>query len=221
MTIHRFCRNGAVMPETQNTQPNDTKPETAETKVRHALKAHPGETTANLATAAGVGRSTASKLLSRWAAEGLAIRTTGKDQSVPVTWTLRDEQNGDAVDVAEAGDDAATTTAQETKATAGDADEREAFSSPLPAPASTAATGPAASEGPTADTSKKERLPKGALYELVKEFLYEHPGEEFGPAKIGTDLSRSSGAVNNALEKLVTKGLATKTCEAPKRFTST
>jgi predicted transcriptional regulator len=183
------------MPETKNTQPTDTKPETAETKVRRALKEHPCTTAAKLASAAGVGRSTATKILSRWAAEGLAIRTDGKDQSVPVTWAMCDEENDPA-------------------------DERESGTSSLPVPGDSTASAPTTSGDAAADTPKKERLSKGALYELVKEFLQAHPGEEFGPAKIGTELTRSSGAVNNALEKLVTTGLATKTCEAPKRFTS-
>ncbi|WP_206789618.1 hypothetical protein [Amycolatopsis sp. MtRt-6] len=177
------------MPETQNTQPTDTKPETAETKVRRALKEHPGTTAAKLASAAGVGRSTATKILSRWAAEGLVIRTDGKDQSVPVTWTMCGEQNDAIAD----GEDVPTAAEQGKDTPAEDA---------------------------AADAPKKERLPKGALYELVREFLQAHPGEEFGPAKIGTELVRSSGAVNNALEKLAQNGLATKTCEAPKRFTS-
>ncbi|MBN6034135.1 hypothetical protein [Amycolatopsis sp. 195334CR] len=70
------------------------------------------------------------------------------------------------------------------------------------------------------DTSRadKDRLPKGGLRALVEEYLTNHAGKSFGPAEIGKDLSRSGGAVNNALEKLVTDGYAIKTCEAPKRF---
>ena len=207
------------MPKTQNTTSNDTKPETADTKVRRALETHPGSTAAHLANVAGVGRSTASKLLSRWAAEGLVTRTTGKDQSVPVTWTLRDEQNDDAVEVATDSENVAPMADQESETPTGTTDEREADLSTSPAAVRTTSE-PTTSEAPTADMPKKERLPKGVLYELVKEFLQAHPGEEFGPAKIGTELVRSSGAVNNALEKLVTNGLATKTCEAPKRFTA-
>ncbi|MGW3960142.1 helix-turn-helix domain-containing protein [Amycolatopsis sp. NPDC005003] len=177
------------MSQNKNDQPNQIKPETAESKVRRALEAYPGTTAANLASMAGVGRSTATKILSRWAAEGLVTRTDGKDQSVPVTWTMRD---GQAEDTPKTGDDAGV---------AGE-DDTESASSPSPTP----------------DAPTKDRLPKGGLYDLVKTYLYEHPGEEFGPAKIGTELGRSSGAVNNALEKMVTDGLATKTCEAPKRF---
>ncbi|MFJ7213615.1 hypothetical protein [Amycolatopsis sp. NPDC098790] len=185
------------MPETKS---NDTKPETTESKVRRALEAHPGATAARLASAAGVGRSTATKILSRLATEGHVTRTDGKDQSVPVTWTWGVQTPDAPVEAA-------------------DADDQEATSPTLPAP-DPVTPEPAATDTSTAETSKKDRLPKGGLYELVKDFLHKHPGEEFGPAKIGTELVRSSGAVNNALEKLVSNGLAKKTCEAPKRFTS-
>ncbi|RSD16309.1 MarR family transcriptional regulator [Amycolatopsis eburnea] len=209
------------MPETKNTSATDAQPETAEPKVRRALEANPGATTAALASAAGVGRSTASKLLSRWAAEGLVTRTAGKDQSVPVTWTLRDDdQNDKATEVATTEEAAADTTDQRTEELTAENDAREGDPSPVPDSDVGTACAPATSEAATADAPKKERLPKGALYDMVLGFLQAHPGEEFGPAKIGAELVRSSGAVNNALEKLVTNGLATKTCEAPKRFTS-
>ena len=209
------------MPETKNTSATDAQPETAEPKVRRALAANPGATTAALASAAGVGRSTASKLLSRWAAEGLVTRTAGKDQSVPVTWTLRDDdQNDKAAEVASTEEAAADTADQRTEEATAETDAREGGPSPVPGSDVGTACAPATSEAAAADAPKKERLPKGALYDMVLGFLQAHPGEEFGPAKIGAELVRSSGAVNNALEKLVANGLATKTCEAPKRFTS-
>jgi hypothetical protein len=182
------------MSQNKNDQPNQVKPETAESKVRRALEAYPGTTAANLASIAGVGRSTATKILSRWAAEGLVTRTDGKDQSVPVTWTTRDGQAEEILEPAKTADDTA----------AACEDDVEPDPSLLPTP----------------DASKKDRLPKGGLYDLVKTYLYEHTGESFGPAKIGIELGRSSGAVNNALERLVINGLATKTCDAPKRFAS-
>jgi len=51
------------MSQNKNDQPHDVKPETAESKVRRALEAYPGTTAANLASMAGVGRSTATKIL--------------------------------------------------------------------------------------------------------------------------------------------------------------
>jgi predicted transcriptional regulator len=221
MTTHRFSRTELVMPETKNTSSTDAQPETAEPKVRRALEANPGATTAALASTAGVGRSTASKLLSRWAAEGLVNRTTGKDQSVPVTWTLRNhDQNDETAEVETTGEAAAETVDQRSEDPTTEADAREGDPSPVPGSDVGAACASAPSGDATADAPKKERLPKGALYDMVLGFLQAHPGEEFGPAKIGAELVRSSGAVNNALEKLVINGLATKTREAPKRFTS-
>jgi len=85
---------------------------------------------------------------------------------------------------------------------------------PKPSPVAT----PAAPEPTDTVPTDKERLPKGGLRALVEEYLTDHPGEDFGPAKIGQVLGRSGGAVNNALEKLVADGYAIKTCEAPKRF---
>jgi predicted transcriptional regulator len=208
------------MPGSKNASTN-IQPETAEPKVRRALEANPGTTAATLASAAGVGRSTATKILSRWAAEGLATRTAGKDQSVPVTWTLRNgDQNDETVEVATTEGAAADTADQRTEEPTAETDAREGDPSPVPDSEVGTGCAPATSEAAMAEAPKKERLPKGALYDMVLGFLQAHPGEEFGPAKIGAELVRSSGAVNNALEKLVTNGLATKTCEAPKRFTS-
>lgn len=62
------------------------------------------------------------------------------------------------------------------------------------------------------------RLGKGALRGMVEDYLTERPGEQFSPSRIGKALQRSSGAVANALEKLVTDGYATQTQDKPKRF---
>ena len=42
--------------------------------------------------------------------------------------------------------------------------------------------------------------------------------EEFGPAAIAKNLDRSSGAVSNALDRLVAKGIAVQTKASPKRY---
>ncbi|WP_410648006.1 hypothetical protein [Amycolatopsis sp. cmx-4-54] len=249
---------------------------TTEDKVRTALTANPASTTAALAMAAGVGRSTAAKILARWGRDGTAIRTAGDGPRNPDTWALapsdRDATPGtedtrpdttasDTTDGAEAAaettsdTDGATitdTTAAQDTTTGSDTDDDaespatdttndkvgpvtaadvENDTSPVPDTApgdpadSTTGTEPSAAEPPavadTTDTARpdKDRLPKGGLRAMVEEYLTEHPGEDFGPAKIGKDLGRSGGAVNNALEKLVADGYARKTCEAPKRFT--
>ncbi|OXM44512.1 hypothetical protein [Amycolatopsis alba] len=251
-------------PGTQNTP-------TTEDKVRAALTANPASTTAALAMTAGVGRSTAAKILARWGRNGTAIRTAGDGPRNPDTWALapsdRDATPGiedtrpdttasDTADGTEAAAEttsntdgatiADTTAAQDTTGSDADHDaephatdttddkagpviaadvENDTNPAPDTAPGdpadSTTGTEPSAAEPPAiADTNRpdKDRLPKGGLRAMVEEYLTEHQGEDFGPAKIGKDLGRSGGAVNNALEKLVADGYAIKTCEAPKRF---
>lgn len=70
----------------------------------------------------------------------------------------------------------------------------------------------------TSSTRKKRRLAAGELRGQVEDYLREHEGEVFGPGAIGKALGRSSGAVNNALERLVADGYAVQTNDKPKRF---
>ncbi|MFI9452494.1 hypothetical protein [Amycolatopsis sp. NPDC052450] len=225
---------------------------TTEDKVLAALTDNPASTTAALAKAAEVGRSTAAKILARWGRDGTAIRTAGDGPRNPDTWTLtpsdRDTTASDTDDAQPdiaAGNIAETTEA--TKMTVSNTDDApestttdtsqddagpataadDAGTTPLPDTAREDPTDGATKPEPSVTGSPavtetarpdKDRLPKGGLRAMVEEYLTEHPGEDFGPAKIGKDLGRSAGAVNNALEKLVADGYARKTCEAPKRF---
>lgn len=66
---------------------------------------------------------------------------------------------------------------------------------------------------------KAARLAPGALRGMVEHYLRDHPGEQFGPTTIANALGgKSSGAVSNALDKLVEDGVATKTQDKPRRF---
>ncbi|WP_061294089.1 helix-turn-helix domain-containing protein [Herbidospora cretacea] len=58
----------------------------------------------------------------------------------------------------------------------------------------------------------------GALRDRVLGHLTEHPDKEFTPYEIGRVLDASSGAVANALDRLVALGQAQLTCERPRRF---
>lgn len=91
-----------------------------------------------------------------------------------------------------------------------------------PASADGAATGDEqAPTGGGADAAgeKAARLPSGALRGMVEDFLNDHPGGEFGPTAIAKALGgKSSGAVSNALDKLVDNGTAVKTSDKPRRF---
>jgi hypothetical protein len=61
-------------------------------------------------------------------------------------------------------------------------------------------------------------LGKNELRDMVAAFLTEHPGHEFSPTDISKVIGRSSGAISNALAKLVVTSVATITNEAPMRY---
>jgi hypothetical protein len=69
-----------------------------------------------------------------------------------------------------------------------------------------------------AQPESPERLAPGALRGQVEDFLRDHPDTEFSPHQIGKAITRSSGAVHNALVKLTETGVATQTSAAPKKF---
>jgi hypothetical protein len=69
-----------------------------------------------------------------------------------------------------------------------------------------------AGRGPAAGT------PPGELRSLVAAHLAAYPAEDFGPHAIGRVLSRSSGAIANALDRLTALGQAHLTSEAPRRY---
>jgi hypothetical protein len=78
-------------------------------------------------------------------------------------------------------------------------------------------TAPGGKENDT--ENDKERLAPGALRGMVEDFLRDHPGAEFGPTAIAKELGgKSSGAVSNALDKLVADSVAVKTQDKPRRF---
>ena len=68
-----------------------------------------------------------------------------------------------------------------------------------------------------ANPSGSVRLKSGALQGLVEDFLTEHPGDH-SPTAVGKAIARSSGAVANALDRMVATGWATRTCDKPKRY---
>ncbi|MFD8493894.1 hypothetical protein [Amycolatopsis sp. NPDC059657] len=97
---------------------------TADDKVWTALQDNPGATTATVALTAGVGRSTAAKLLARWDDEGTVTRTPGEGQRSPDTWTIPASGGDDTVN-----QPAVTDTASGALATIGD-DDAPADSAP-------------------------------------------------------------------------------------------
>ncbi|MEV6363170.1 AAA family ATPase [Nocardia asteroides] len=65
------------------------------------------------------------------------------------------------------------------------------------------------------------RLPNGELRRMVAAELATDPARELSPREIAAGLSRSSGAVGNALEALTAAGHAERTSAAPRRYRAT
>src|SRR5205807_1134117 len=61
-------------------------------------------------------------------------------------------------------------------------------------------------------------LGKNELRTIVRDFLAAHPGHEFTPTVLSREIGRSSGAISNALDKLVISGEAVMVKEAPRIF---
>lgn len=225
-----------AVPESITGSTAGTKSRTeTEDKLWETLHVNPHSTATDLSTAAGIGKSTVAKILARWATDGSVIRTPGIAEGgrrAADLWSIADPGVPEAddpkahtsesdtehpIDIDEPqGTDAATSPDTQTD----DNDESTAQAPPVEVKADTvgASDGDEASED---GRPKARRLPPGGLRGLVEDFLREHSGEEFSPNKIGKDLDRSSGAVNNALEKLVVDGYAVKTNDKPKRFSLT
>ncbi|PXY18285.1 MarR family transcriptional regulator [Prauserella flavalba] len=252
-----------------------------EDKLWAALHANPNSTAAELSAAAKIGKSTAQKILVKWAGDGSVTRTPGiadggrraadvwaiseidtaADDTATATATdgatadertvdtapadtTPDEQTTAPTDSDPADNTTEVTPVGETLAESADTepaaapapedaqdatDATDDAAPETPAPANTEAAKPA--DGATPDDAtqmasedggtdgKTERLAPGALRGMVEDHLRDHPGEQFSPTAIAKALGgKSSGAVSNALDKLVADGVAVKTQDKPRRF---
>ncbi|MGH9127478.1 MAG: helix-turn-helix domain-containing protein [Acidimicrobiales bacterium] len=160
--------------------------------VAAALAAHPGATAADLAEAAGIGRSTAAKALAALERHGGARRSAGgRDcaRRIPDRWYPAEDSAGPEPDTAESGE-AATSGQDDTPGT-----------KPVDAGV--------------------DRLGKGALRTLVFDYLAAHAGQivGLGPTAVAKALGgRSSGAVGNALRRLEADGRVRLVTESPRRY---
>ena len=183
----------------------NTGPSAAE-KLRTALHRHPESTARELADLAGIGVSTATKLLAAWAADGQTVRIPGEDTGgrKPAARWAPPQPAEDTTTTTRATGSPRRKKAPD--ATADDADD-----------AATTTTAPAPS---VTDEPPTGRLPKGALHGLVEDFLAEpqRRGNAYTPGEVGRKLNRSQGAVCNALDKLAERGTVTLVQTGPRRY---
>jgi hypothetical protein len=198
-----------------------------EDKLWQALCAAPNSSAAELSADAGIGRSTAAKILARWANDGSITRSPGivdDGRRAADSWSITHLDAPPVTSDPEEAEHAADTdenAATPTPDTSTDSHEPTADSEAT-GDAGTHSTTLTADSNHTPDDGqhKLRRLPPGGLRGLVEDWLRDHSGEEFSPTAIGKALGRSSGAVANALDKLVTDGYAVQTQDRPKRFTT-
>lgn len=176
---------------------------TAEDKLWSVLRENPGSTTAELADKAEIGKSTAARFLAKWATDGSATRTTGTGPRGADTWTL-------PADVPPVN-----TPAEESAPDVETVEPASTLDDTVP---SDDAPGPVVEPDEATTASASRRLPPGGLHGIVEDYLRAHPDEEFGPGAIARTLDRSSGAVSNALDRMIASGLAVQTSSKPKRF---
>jgi DNA-binding transcriptional MocR family regulator len=172
--------------------------------VAEVLAAHPEAATgAELATAAGVGQSTATKALATLEAEGRARRLPGgrgqNGRRQPDRWSPP-EPPAAAVD-------------QEPSP---DPDPRP-DPEPQPEKAAPPAAGRKAGRRP-GDEYLGARLARGELAGLVLDYMADRPSETVGPASVAKGLGRSAGAVSNALGRLAEAGTVRLVGESPRRY---
>ena len=178
------------MPETTKTRTGS-----AAEAVADALTGHPEATAADLAEMAGVGQSTAAKALAVLEADGKARRLPGgrgeNGRRQPDRWSPAEAP--------------APATDQEAKTTEADPEPK------TESPARPVGRRPG-------DEYMGARLGRGELADLVLAFLADRPGEAVGPAAVAKALSRSAGAVANALGRLAEAGTVTLVGETPRRY---
>jgi hypothetical protein len=186
-------------------------------KLWEALHANPNSTAAELSSAAKIGKSTAQKILATWEGDGSVTRTAGIAEGgrrAADLWAITDGAPADHTDSAD------TAQADPTTPIDPDTTDAEATDQAEAEPAHDGATTDSDTAADGVGDEKPARLAPGGLRGMVEDYLRDHLGEEFGPTAIAKALGgKSSGAVSNALDKLVEATTVVKTKESPRRFT--
>ena len=173
-----------------------SKTKTPNTKqaIIEVLTSAPEATAAQIAVSAGVGRSTAGKMLAQLESDGDVRRTEGGregNRRLPDVWSLVGEQPADA--------------AGEGKSAKAPAAEKPAGGKDEPTPSASEADG--------------GKLKPGGLDPLVLGFLKDNKDSgPHGPTQVAKALQRSSGAVGNCLERLAKDKKVKLVTEKPRRY---
>jgi hypothetical protein len=177
-----------------------------EEAVKAAVETTAGGTTEGIAQVAGIGRSTAGKVLGRLADAGEVTRHQGgrdRGKRLPDRWTLA----GVEMPAADAGHvlgDAKTTPAAEGKA---------------PADEGKASDAKASDRAASAGKPESDKLKPGGLDPLVLGYLKDNAGSgPHGPTQVAKALERSSGAVGNCLARLTNEKKVKLVTEKPRRY---
>jgi hypothetical protein len=203
--------------ETATTAGPSTVPDTAATRALWAaLTGQPGATTADLAIAAKISRSAAAKTLAALEVAGRALRTPGAREGarlLPDRW-----QPAEAGDLLELGMERVPGVPA-TRVSVDETQREEALSTGVDVATGTEA----AAEGEPAveeTAAGEKRLGAGKLREMVLAHLRDHDDQDFSPSAMGKVMQRSSGAIANACEKLISEQLITQTSDKPRRYRS-
>jgi len=204
-----------------------------------ALSAGPaGATVAVIAARAGISTAAARQALLAHEKAGTVTRIKGSRSGIPDTWTLADagqlapagatadggqaelgtaEGPDPAVTAEVAGNVLAIAQAADAAGRALAAGDLDAALAALEAAREQAACGrrvvKAAASGRRAPATRP-----GALRDLVEEHLRKFPEAAFTPHQVGKVLARSAGAVANALDKLVSLGIAEMVTDKPRSY---
>ncbi len=178
--------------------------------ILEVLQAAPQATAAQIAVSAGVGRSTAGKVLAQMESDGEVRRTEGGregNRRMPDLWSLRGEQA--------AANDKGQKPASAAAATGGKSAKAPADKS------ATAGSDGGKGEPATASASAPDggKLKPGGLDPLVLGFLEANKDDgPHGPTQVAKALERSSGAVGNCLERLAKDKKVKLVTEKPRRY---
>ncbi len=185
-----------------------TKTKPTKQAIIEVLTAAPEATVAQIAVSAGVGRSTAGKMLAQMESDGEVRRTEGGregNRRQPDLWSLSGDPTAATDEGAKPASAAAAT---------GDGKSGKAPATDKPADDGKGEPATASASGPDAG-----KLKPGGLDPLVLGFLQDNKDSgPHGPTQVAKALERSSGAVGNCLERLAKDKQVKLVTEKPRRY---